>query len=230
MTPGRIEIKICGLATPETAVLCATAGADAIGLVFHAPSPRNVTPERAAEIAAAVPAHVARVGVFAAQDAAAILAIAATAGLTAVQLHGPCAALPAAPFLAAGLRPVYVLCAAGDELVRQARTVPAEAGVLVECGRGVLPGGNGAAWAWSEAAALAGVRPFAIAGGLDAASVAAAVAVSGATAVDVSSGVESAPGRKDPARIRAFIAAARAAGDARRPAPAGQAVFRGGPA
>ena len=83
--------------------------------------------------------------------------------------------------------------------------------MLVECGRGVLPGGNGTVWQWADAAALSGVRPFAIAGGLSPDNVAAALAVSGASAVDVSSGVECAPGVKDLARVRSFIAAAREA-------------------
>ena len=87
-------------------------------------------------------------------------------------------------------------------------------GILVECGKGILPGGNGASWDWGGARPLTALRPFALAGGLSAATVAQAIAASGAGAVDVSSAVEQAPGVKDLGLVRAFIDAAhRAASD-----------------
>lgn len=208
---GPIEIKICGLTSPETAAACAAAGADAIGMVFHPPSPRHLTLEQACDVAAAVPAGVAKVGVFATQDQESVLRIASQAGLDVVQLHGACAGVDAAAFTARGLRVVRVLRATGAELAAQAQRVPRDEGILVECGQGVLPGGNGIAWRWSDAAALRAIRPFAVAGGLTPDNVDVALAQSGASAVDVSSGVECAPGIKDPERVRAFVAAARAA-------------------
>ncbi len=204
-----IEVKICGLTDPATAALAAEAGAHAIGFVFHPPSPRHLTPLRACEIASALPPDVARVGVFVEQPLEVILRTAETAGLTAVQLHGAYPGVTAAALAAHGLHLIVVLCSSGDALRLQAQALPPTAGVLVECGQGVLPGGNGAIWNWADASVLRRVRPFAIAGGLTPENVGAALTASGASAVDVSSGVESRPGVKDPKRIRALIAAVR---------------------
>ena len=208
-----IEVKICGLTTPAAAAACAAAGASAIGMVFHPTSPRDLTPEQARKIAAVVPKGVARVGVFVDQDADAILRIAEQVGLDTVQLHGNWRDLPIEAFQARGLRVVCVLRTNGEELLADERRVPPDAGVLMECGRGVLPGGNGVAWDWTGAAVLCGVRPFAIAGGLTPDTVADAIRASSASAVDVSSGVESAPGVKDLDKVTAFIATVRATGD-----------------
>lgn len=190
---------------------CVAAGADAIGLVFHPASPRHLTLDQAQEITVVLPDDVAKVGVFVEQTVDEILATAAQVGLSAVQLY-------AAPSLANyetlarhGLHVVQVLRSTGAELMAQARAVPLSVGLLVECGRGILPGGNGIAWNWAEAAVLREIRPFGVAGGLDACNVAQALAASGASAVDVSSGVESAPGVKDLDKVTAFIAAVRAA-------------------
>ena len=205
-----IEVKICGLTDPAMAAACVDAGADAIGMVFYPPSPRHLTVEQARAVVAAVSDGVAKVGVFAEQDAEGVLRIAAETGLDVVQLHGACAGVDVAVFTARGLRAVRVLRATGDDLVDMAQRTPPECGILVECGPGVLPGGNGRTWRWSDAALLRDVRPFAIAGGLTPDNVTAALADSGATAVDVSSGVERSRGVKDLDRVRAFIAAARA--------------------
>lgn len=213
MTPDRpIAIKICGLTRPEQAAACAAAGADAIGLVFHPASPRCVDAARARAIVAALPAATAAVGVFVDVEPAVICRVAEAAGLHTVQLHGSERPEWMRTLLDAGLHVVCALRATGPELVQQAAALPAGVDVLVECGVGVLPGGNGAVWDWSLAAVLRGVRPFALAGGLTPASVAAAVAASGATAVDVSSGVECRPGDKDLELVGAFIAAVRAVG------------------
>jgi phosphoribosylanthranilate isomerase len=199
-----IEIKICGLTDPAEARACAEAGADAIGLVFHPPSPRNLEPARARAISDSLPPRIARVGVFADADADTILRIAAAAGLTAIQLHGTgsLAALPR--LLSAPYRIIAVLRSTAG-LIEAARALPETVGILVECGRGVLPGGNGAAWEWAAAAPLAAVRPFALAGGLSPDTVVEAVRAARAAAVDISSGVESSPGRKDVVRVRLLI-------------------------
>lgn len=206
-----VEIKICGLVSPAQAAACAGAGADAIGVVFHPPSPRHVTPAAAREIVAALPPRFPVVGVFAHAAAAAVLETARAAGIGVVQLHTPATPADHAALTAAGLHVVQTLSLAGAALRAAAAALPPALGVLVECGRGVLPGGNAASWDWSGAAVLRGLRPFAVAGGLDPRNVAAALALSGADAVDVSSGVEQAPGVKDPARVRDFVAAVRAA-------------------
>ena len=205
----KAPLKICGLTTPEDARICAEAGAAALGAVFFPPSPRNVSPERAAEVFADVPPDVARVGVFVDATAAEILRAARVAGLGVAQLHGAEPPALAAELLAAGLRVLKVL--RGGDLAAEAARYPEGARFLVECGRGALPGGNGAAWDWSAARALSPL-PFALAGGLGPDNLAAAASASGAVFFDLSSSVESSPGRKDRGKVLAAVAAARAAG------------------
>lgn len=212
MSTSRIEIKICGLTTPAAAMACAAAGADAIGMVFHPASPRNVNPAQAREIATNLPARVTRVGVFVNQTAEEILQIVSQAGLNCVQLHGALDKQPHEVFIQKGLHVVQMLCGRGANLLAQAAKLPAAVGVLVECGRGALPGGNGTPWNWGESIVLRGVRPYAVAGGLAPSNVKKALTASGASAVDVSSGVESAPGIKDLAKVTALISAVRASG------------------
>ena len=205
----RAPLKICGLTDPADARLCAEAGAAAVGAVFYPPSPRNVSPERAAEVFADVPPDVARVGVFVDATAADILRAARIAGLGVAQLHGAEPPALAAELLAAGLRVLRVL--RGGDLAAEAARYPEGTCFLVECGRGALPGGNGAAWDWSSARALSPL-PFALAGGLGPDNLAAAAAASGAVFLDLSSSVESAPGRKDRDKVLAAVAAARTVG------------------
>lgn len=202
----KAPLKICGLTTPEDARFCTEAGAAALGAVFYPPSPRDVTPERAAEVFADVPPDVARVGVFVNASAPEILHAARIAGLGVAQLHGTEPPALAAELLAAGLRVLKVL--RGGDLAAEAALYPDGTRFLVECGRGALPGGNGAAWDWSAARALA-PRPFALAGGLSPDNLPAAAAASGAVFFDLSSAVESAPGRKDRGKVLAAVAAAR---------------------
>jgi len=205
----RAPLKICGLTDPADARLCAEAGAAALGSVFYPPSPRNVSPERAAEVFADVPPDVARVGVFVDATAADILRAARIAGLAVAQLHGAEPPALAAELLAAGLRVLKVL--RGGDLAAEAARYPGGTRFLVECGRGALPGGNGAAWDWSAACALSPL-PFALAGGLGPDNLAAAASASGAVFLDLSSSVESAPGRKDRAKVLAAVATARTVG------------------
>ena len=205
----KAPLKICGLTDPADARFCAEAGAAALGAVFFPPSPRNVSAERAAEVFADVPPDVARVGVFVDAAAAGILRAARIAGLGVAQLHGAEPPALAAELLAAGLRVLKVL--RGGDLAAEAARYPDGTRFLVECGRGALPGGNGAAWDWSAARALSPL-PFALAGGLAPANLADAAAASGAVFFDLSSAVESAPGRKDRAKVLAAVAAARALG------------------
>ena len=205
----KAPLKICGLTDPGDARFCAQAGAAALGAVFYPPSPRNVSPERAAEVFADVPPDVARVGVFVDATAADILRAARIAGLGVAQLHGAEPPALAAELLAAGLRVLKVL--RGGDLAAEAARFPDGTRFLVECGRGALPGGNGAAWDWSAARALSPL-PFALAGGLGPDNLAAAATASGAVFFDLSSSVESFPGRKDRGKVLAAVAAARAPG------------------
>ena len=201
----RAPLKICGLTDPADARFCAEAGAAAIGAVFHPPSPRNVTPDRAAELFREIPDDVARVGVFADASETDILCTAERVGLTVIQLHGDEPPELVAALLSSGLRVLKAL--RGGDLAAEAARFPKETLFLVECGRGALPGGNGATWNW-EAARVLLPRPFAIAGGLRPDNLALAAAASGAVFFDISSAVESAPGRKDRSRILAAISAA----------------------
>lgn len=229
------HVKICGITSAHDAVAAVAAGADAVGLNFVQGSPRRVGLDRAAEIVAALPAGVRAVGVFAGTDAARIREVVARAGLHAVQLHGHlaatgdaahdaavdpperCAALEGIPVIRAirlehdGLASARAWFAAARRLghAPQLALVDARPAAGADAGR---LGGTGAQVDWQ---ALAAAGPFGVplvlAGGLDAGNVAEALRRTGLRAVDVASGVESAPGVKDPALVRAFVSAARSA-------------------
>lgn len=193
-----VLVKICGLTTPQAVDVALAAGADAVGFVFHGSSPRNVQPQRAAVLAARVPKRVRRV---------------------AVTLHPTQALVDAV--LAAFTPDVWQTDAADfDALDLPARI---ERWPVLRAG-GVLPAlmparflfegarsGAGEVADWALAAALAKEGELVLGGGLDSANVGAAIRAVRPWGVDVSSGVESAPGVKDPARIEAFVNAARAA-------------------
>jgi len=209
----RLFVKICGITSPEDARVAIDAGADALGFVFWPMSPRKVTPQRAAAIAAELPPFVLRVGVFVDMARDEMARIADTVGLDLLQLHGdePPEALANLPRRA--LKAVRV--GKGFESEEATRYVAHAAGLLVDTrlpGETQLPGGSGVPFDWRLVKGLAERVPFLVlAGGLGPANVAEAVRIVRPHAVDVSSGVETLPGRKDPAKIRAFVEAARAA-------------------
>jgi phosphoribosylanthranilate isomerase len=210
-----IGVKVCGINDATAFDAAVAAGVDWIGFVFFPPSPRFVTPERAAALSARQKNGPPRVGLFVDPTEAAISAALEALPLDILQLY-------TTPARAASLRqrfgrPVWravgvsersdlpVDAEGADALLLEAKA-PADA---------TRPGGNAARFDWSMLAGWQAPAPWILAGGLDPGNVAAAIAATGATAVDVSSGVERRPGVKDPALIRAFIAAARAAGAAR---------------
>lgn len=209
---GRLLVKICGITTAEDAQAAASAGADAIGFVFWHMSPRKVDPSRAAAIARELPGSVLRVGVFvdAARDE--MSRIADEVGLDLLQLHGeePLEALAGLP------RPALKAVRVGKGFTHEEalRYASRAAGVVVDTrlsGETQLPGGTGVAFDWPLVTDLAARVPFLmLAGGLSQENVAQAVRAVRPHAVDVSSGVERMPGRKDPARVAAFVEAARA--------------------
>jgi phosphoribosylanthranilate isomerase len=211
----RLWIKICGLTSPEAVAMAVECGADALGFVFHAGSARDLTPARAAELARDVPRHVLRVAVTRHPAQSLVAAIAAgfapdllqtdLADLAAVRLP---AGLGVLPVLRAGAVPAGAL--PGVAARAGAARAPLPARFLYEGSAS----GSGLLADWREAAALARQAELVLAGGLTPANVAEAVTAVRPFGVDVSSGVEDAPGRKDPERIRAFVAAARAAADA----------------
>ena len=195
------NLKICGITARETAQRCADLGVGALGAVFFPGSPRCVTPVQARGMFMGLPPSVARVGVFVDRPADEVITMAREAGLDTVQLHGAETAVTCRRVQQSGFRVIKVLKTGGTALVAAARALPSGVGVLVECGRGTLPGGNGAVWQWQEAAPLAAERAFALAGGLTSANILEATRRSGAAAWDVSSGVERAPGVKDLAEV-----------------------------
>ncbi|HET6521761.1 MAG TPA: phosphoribosylanthranilate isomerase, partial [Geminicoccaceae bacterium] len=210
-------VKVCGLSDPAAVEAAVRGGARYLGFVFSPPSPRSLTPERAAELAAAAPAGVTTVGVLVDPDDAFLDELLACVRLGLLQLHGretparvaEVRARTGRPVMkalriadAADLAPVRVYAEVADLLMFDAKA-PARPGML--------PGGNGLSFDWRLLRGLdSGGRPWLLSGGLDAANLADAVAASGATAVDVSSGVESRPGVKDPGRVTAFLRAAAA--------------------
>lgn len=209
-----IQIKICGLKDPEEARACAELGADAIGCVFYPKSPRNVSDEEARAVVRALPPGVASVGVFVDEPADAVLRRVERCGLTAVQLHGRETPETVSALRATGLRVIKALFHNGAPSPGDAPLYGDASGFLIECAGGVLPGGNALRWNWRDAAAFSVRFPLVLAGGLDAETVHRAVAAALPDAVDVSSGVEAAPGRKDLTKVKRFIDAARRAVEA----------------
>ncbi|MFO7709453.1 MAG: phosphoribosylanthranilate isomerase [Desulfobacterales bacterium] len=212
---GPVQVKICGLTRVDEAVTCAGLGAAAVGCVFFERSRRCVTPAVARDIRRALPPQVACVGVFVDEPFERIMAVAAETGITAVQMHGS-----ESPELVQRLRReslfvVKALFADREPGIEQAPHYPASA-ILAECGRGPLPGGNAQVWDWSQAAAVGRHHPLVLAGGLTPENAAQACRAALPDALDVSSGVETAPGRKDLRKIAQFIAAVSDAGARRR--------------
>ncbi len=211
-----IQIKICGITDPAHAAPGPRLGVDAVGLVFYPPSPRYVTVARAGKIVNALGAQVCAVGVFVNTTVAEILDVVKNCGLHAVQLHGRETRFELDALHDAGIQVLKHVNATGEPLLRAAKDM-APLPVLVECGRGKLPGGNAAQWDWAGARVLAGRHPFVLAGGLTPQNVARAMAAGNPDAVDVSSGVEARPGVKDFSRIQEFIDAVRLAPVEREP-------------
>jgi phosphoribosylanthranilate isomerase len=192
------------------------AGADAVGFVFWPKSPRCVTPEAAAGIAAELPPFVVRVGVFVDAPRTEIELAAGAAGLDLLQLHGDEDAAGFAALPRRVLKAVRV--GASFDAAAAAAAARNAAGLLVDAAGGAAPGGTGRTFDWDLVRGLRERVPFLVlAGGLHAGNVAEAVAAVDPHGVDVSSGVESAPGRKDEEKMRAFVRAARG-GFARRAA------------
>ena len=208
---GRLLVKICGIRSLEDARFAAASGADAVGFVFWYMSPRRVDPEQAAAITAQLPDQVLRVGVFVDAPRDEIERVSQLVGLDLLQLHGE-----EPPEALEGLsRPALKAVRVGprftaEEALRYSKTAQ---GIVVDTrlpGQTLMPGGTGVPFDWSLVANLAEQVPFLmLAGGLSPTNVAQAVRAVRPDAVDVSSGVERMPGRKDPAQVKAFIEASR---------------------
>jgi phosphoribosylanthranilate isomerase len=204
----RLFVKICGITSIEDGIAAADAGADAVGFVFWPGSPRCVDAGRARSIGAGLPDSVVRVGVFVDASREELSRTADAAALDLLQLHGS-----EAPASFEDLpRRAWKALRVGEEFVPQTalRYEGRAAGLLLDGHAVERPGGTGRRFDWARVRPLRKrVRFLVLAGGLTPDNVAAAIAVVLPDGVDVSSGVESAPGRKDPARVRAFIEAAR---------------------
>jgi len=198
------QIKICGLTQVAEALECASLGVNAIGCVFYPQSPRHLTDDQAREICLTLPEHVKTVGVFVNETFSQIMQRVEYCRLQAVQLHGRESPELVRRLLQENLLVLKVLFAAGEPSMEAVSEYQASA-YLVECGRGKLPGGNALVWNWGNARGLGEKYPLILAGGLDPENVRQAVAAAAPHAVDVSSGVESAPGRKDLAKVKAFV-------------------------
>jgi phosphoribosylanthranilate isomerase len=204
-----VTAKICGLSTPETLDAAIRGGASHIGFVFFPPSPRNLSRERAAQLAARVPSHVMRVGVFVDPDDALLEASIGAGQLQALQLHNTSPARAAAIRARTGLE-IWAAVAVKTraDLAAAAGYTEAAHRILYDAKTppgAVIPGGMGVRFDWGLLQGVRHVLPWALSGGLDPLNVAEAVATTGATMVDVSSGVETAPGIKDAGKIAAFL-------------------------
>jgi len=200
------RIKICGLTRVDEAAGCAELGADAIGLVFFPKSPRHVTDEQALAISSAVSGQVKRVGVFVDAAFEDILQKVEDCHLSAVQLHGQESPELVTRLMAAEIPVIKALFVDGKPALTEAARYTASA-FLVECSKGPLPGGNAMAWDWGAVKGFGASHPLILAGGLSPENAAQAVSSARPHAVDVSSGVEASPGRKDLKRVAAFIEA-----------------------
>ena len=210
-----VPVKICGITRPEDADLAARLGAAWVGFIFWPRSPRFVEPAAAAAILGGLPPHVGGVGVFVDQPVDEVNAVADEVGLAAVQLHGQ---ESPATCRACRRRVVKAVRLPGDGAGDDPDAVWSGATILVDAFDPVRMGGTGRRVDWTRAARLARRRRLMLSGGLRAENVADAVRQVAPYGLDVSSGVESEPGVKDPHRLRAFFAALTAVDAAAAPA------------
>ncbi len=201
---GGVAVKVCGITRAGDAATCVRLGVWGIGLVFAEGSPRRVGEREAAALAGAVPATTARVGVFVGASAREMAATARRVGLTHLQVHGD--ADPDAARAASGLPVVQGIRVDGPDAIAAARASTADL-VLLDAAVAGLHGGTGTTFDWSLLGPGGLGRPYALAGGLRPGNVADAVVRLRPSLVDVSSGVESAPGEKDDDLVAAFVAA-----------------------
>ena len=210
-----VAAKICGLSSKAGVTAAVEGGAAYLGFVFYPPSPRAVSPADMARLCAGVPERIARVGLFVDAEDDEIATVLAAAPVDILQFHGTESPQRVAHAKARFGCPIMkaVAVATPDDVVI-ARQYQETADLLLFDAKpprrsDTLPGGNGLPFDWALLAGHTWRLPWMLSGGLTAELLPEAVRVSGAACVDVSSGVESRPGKKDPAKIRAFLAAAR---------------------
>ncbi len=205
-----VQAKLCGLNTAEAMSAALDHGAAWVGLMFFPPSPRFISLEQASALSAQADSRAQRVGVFVTPDDGLLAATLAAVPLDAIQLHGKEPPARIAEVKARFGLPVWKALSISEPAdLENARAYFEVADRLLFDAKppkgSVLPGGNAVSFDWTLLAGTEWPLPWLLSGGLHAGNVAEAVRLTGASAVDVSSGVESAPGQKDPARIRAFL-------------------------
>jgi phosphoribosylanthranilate isomerase len=200
-----MRVKICGITNLEDALLAADLGAHALGFIFYPKSPRSVRPEVARDIINNLPPFVMTVGVFVDEEAEAVRAIAETAGLDWVQLHGK--------------EPPDYCCELKRRVIKGFRVKDASSlsllpayresvqAFLLDTYKAGTAGGTGVTFDWELARKAGELGPIILAGGLTPANVAQAIHAAQPAGVDVASGVEAAPGKKDPGKLREFFEA-----------------------
>ena len=200
-----MHIKICGITNLEDALLAAELGANALGFIFYAKSPRAIKPEAARQIIAQLPPMVLSVGVFVNEAAALVLEVAEMVRLDWVQLHGE-EPPEYCRFLS---RNILKAIAVQDQssLDRMKQYQGCVRAFLLDTHKSGQKGGTGESFDWSLAREAKKHGSIVLAGGLNPENIAAAMREASPLAVDVASGVEAAPGKKDPARLRAFFQA-----------------------
>lgn len=201
------KIKICGMTTTDDALVAVEAGADMIGLIFYPPSPRYVSPQQAQRIVRALPKSCRAVGVFVNEDCETISRIVDESGVQIVQLHGT-----ESPDLCHRLSwPVFKTFRFTSESRPEMMRDYHVKAFLIEGFNADFYGGSGTRADWHQTAALHKYGRIILAGGLTADNVAEAIRIVQPYAVDVCSGVEREPGKKDWLRVRAFVSAAKLA-------------------
>jgi phosphoribosylanthranilate isomerase len=204
--PDPIFIKVCGITRLTDALHAVDQGATALGFIFWPRSPRAVSPQRAAEIVAELPSSITTVGVFVNEPIDGIRAMVAQTGITAVQLHGD-----EPPAYADALAWPLIRAVGVDEIDEACETWSEQTTLLLDTIDPVRRGGSGIPIDWTRAAGIARRRRLVLAGGLTPENVSSAIRAVRPFGVDVSSGVESAPGVKDFAKVTRFIANAQSA-------------------
>jgi phosphoribosylanthranilate isomerase len=200
----RVRVKVCGITRRDDALAAVELGASALGFLFWPESPRAVAIDRARAIVDALPPFVTSVGVFVNQPPDEVRDTVGLVGLSAIQLHGD---EEAAAYSACGARVIKALPVGPAFTMSAVEDVPHGMEVLLDAHDPVRRGGTGKPVEWTVAAAAARVRPIILSGGLTPGNVQAAIEQVRPAALDVSSGVETAPGVKDLSKLRAFFAA-----------------------
>jgi phosphoribosylanthranilate isomerase len=217
-------IKICGITNLEDALTAVDAGADALGFVFYEKSPRKIDPQTAREIVAKLPAKIEKVGVFVDEPVEQIREIARQVGLTAVQVYmGDGEPKRGQELLLLNENetdPKLIAVFPADELGQEGLLLTGTAkktffALMLDSGSNTMPGGTGKIFEWSKVQVfvqfLSVTVPIIVAGGLTPLNVGAAIGFFQPWGVDVSSGVEAKPGKKDPDKLRGFVKAVRSA-------------------